>query len=238
MYDLLRQRQLSSVSASSFHQTLAPYPADLRATSEPELPQTTQRPLQPRPPRSTDSPVPATTNGEGFRILRPFATSGLEGERRRKRGRPTKEEAEERDRRLAESGQTYEPKKRPAKKARPSEVPSLLAESPLSTSPTMSTPFVQHQEAQEPTSSGKRRVRRQREGEEAQQPRTRSPQDSSGDGQSTDPAQSPSDRLLARPERAQAVASIARALGDTESAYNAFKPDPGRDEQQRGPPSI
>ena len=58
------------------------------------------RAIQPRPSRSTDSPNPASTNGELISSTRTVGPD-LGGERRKKRGRPTKEEAEERDRVLA-----------------------------------------------------------------------------------------------------------------------------------------
>lgn len=245
MYDMLRRspRPFSAPGPPGYHPPpLAPYSAEVRGVPESELPQPTQRPLQPRPPRSTDSPIPATTNGEPFRILRPFAPPDPPGERRKKRGRPTKEEAEERDRRLAETGQIYEPKKRPAKRSRPSETHSLLPESLPSTSPIMSTPLLQHVEPREETSSGKRRSRRQQDGEgegeeSSRQDPSRSPPDDSGDGRSID-AQSPSDRLLARPERSQAVASVARDVQQTRSPYlEPQQPAPRPDDPPSGPPS-
>ena len=244
MYDLLRQPTRSfSGSGPSFHQQqlLAPFPAAVRAISESDLHQPAQRALQPRPPRSTDSPIPPTSNGEQFRILRPFAPPEPPGERRRKRGRPTKEEAEERDRRLAESGQTYEPKKRPMKKSRPSETPSSLSEPLTTTSPIVSTPFLQHIEPKDETSSSKRRSRRQREDEEAEalhQTLPRSPHDDSGDGRSTDAAQSPSDRLLARPERPQAFPSVPRDIQQVQSPYLDPYPSQRQDDPPSGPSSA
>ena len=202
--------------------------------------QPTQRPIQPRPPRSTDSPIPPTTNGEAFRILRPFAPPDPPGgDRRRKRGRPTKEEAEERDRRLAETGQTYEPKKRPSKKSRPSETPGPLSEALMTVSPVMSTPSQQHIELKEETSSGKRRARRQREEEDASlQAIPRSPPEDSGDGRSTDAAQSPSDRLLARPERSQPFGPVTRETRQLQNPY--FEPHSSlrQDDPPSGPSSA
>jgi hypothetical protein len=203
------------------------------------------RRIQPRPPRSTDSPNPPTTNGEQFRILRPFAPPEPLGEKRRKRGRPTKEEAEERDRRLAETGQTYEPKKRPAKKPRPSETPTSFPEGAVATSPVMSTPL-QHRdiEPKQETSSGKRRPRKPREEDEAaavaHHAVPRSPLDDSGDGRSTDAAQSPSDRLLARPERSQPISAISRDIQQMQSPYSEPRhgPGPRRDESPPGPSSA
>ncbi|KAJ9615570.1 hypothetical protein H2200_001645 [Cladophialophora chaetospira] len=237
MYESLRQPPRSS-SGSGYPgfppQPIAPYPAEVRANPESELLPPTQRPIQPRPPRSTDSPIPPTTNGEQFRILRPFAPPEPPGDRRRKRGRPTKEEAEERDRRLAETGQTYEPKKRPAKKSRPSETPSSFSEPFHSTSPNMSTPLLQQIQPREEASSGKRRARRLREEEELSRPAlSKSPPDDSGDGRSTDAAQSPSDRLLARTERSsQAVAPASR---DTQQIQSPF-PEPYSGLRQDDPP--
>ncbi len=244
MYDTLRQshRSFSGPLLQGYHQQqLAPYPAEPRGISETEALPQTQRPLQPRPPRSTDSPNPPnppTTNGEQFRILRPFAPPDPPGDRRRKRGRPTKEEAEERDRRLAETGQTYEPKKRPTKKSRPSETPGSLSEAFLTTSPVASTPLLQHIEPREETSSSKRRSRRQHEEEEeglSKRRLSRSPPYDSGDGRSTDAAQSPSDRLLARPERSQAVSSVSR---DFQQAYSPYpEPQPGVRQEKTSPAS-
>lgn len=215
-------------------------PHSVRAVSEHESYQPTHRALQPRPPRSTDSPNPPTTNGEAFRILRPFAPAELSMERRRKRGRPTKEEAELRDRQLAATGQTYEPKKRPAKKPRPSGTPSSFAEAVLETSPGLQTPLMQQVEPKEETSSGRRRSRRQREeGESSQQALTRSPLDDSGNERSTDPAQSPSDRLLLRSnERAQAVASVARDVQQAQSPSFERESEQRHDDPTPGPPSV
>ncbi|KIW22993.1 uncharacterized protein PV07_11229 [Cladophialophora immunda] len=244
MYNLLRSQSRSfpgtGLPGPGFPQPqLAPYPPEVRAVSESDLPQPTQRPIQPRPPRSTDSPIPPTTNGEGFRILRPFTQPEPPGEKRRKRGRPTKEEAEERDRKLAEAGQTYEPKRRPAKKSRPSETPSSLSEALATTSPVMQTPRLQQITPKEETSSGKRRSRRQRdEGESSRQALSRSPGDESGDGRSTDAAQSPSDRLLARPERAQPATSVARDVQQIPSPHLEPQTGPKQDNPPSGPPSA
>ncbi|EXJ73996.1 uncharacterized protein A1O5_02290 [Cladophialophora psammophila CBS 110553] len=242
MYNFLRSqsRSFPGPGHPGFpQQPLAPYPPEMRAVSESDLPQPTQRPIQPRPPRSTDSPIPPTTNGEGFRILRPFTHPEPPGEKRKKRGRPTKEEAEERDRKLAEAGQTYEPKRRPAKKSRPSGTPSSLAEAPATTSPVMQTPLLQYVGPKEETSSGKRRSRRQREeGESSRQALSRSPADDSGDGRSTDAAQSPSDRLLARPERAQQAASVARDVQQVSSPGLEAQREAKQDNPPFGPSSA
>jgi hypothetical protein len=238
MFDHLRRSPRSFSGPGLYHQPIAPHPADPRVL-EADLPPPTQRPIKPRPLRSTDSPNPPTTNGEQFRILRPFAPPEPLGEKRRKRGRPTKEEAEERDRRLAESGQTYEPKKRPTKKSRPSGTPGSLSEFVPTTSPVMSTPLLQHIEARDETSSGKRRSKRQRdEREQSPQLPSRSPHDDSGDGRSTDAAQSPSDRLLARPERSQAIAPLSRDVQQVQSPSVEPQVGPRQEDPPPGPPSA
>ncbi|KIW83380.1 hypothetical protein Z517_02625 [Fonsecaea pedrosoi CBS 271.37] len=242
MYNFLRSqyRPFPTTGVPGFpQQQLAPHPPEVRAVSEPDLAPSTQRPIQPRPPRSTDSPIPPTTNGEPFRILRTFIQPEPPGEKRRKRGRPTKEEVEERDRKLAEAGQTYEPKRRPAKKSRPSETPSSLSEAVATTSPFMQTPRLQQLTPREETSSGKRRSKRQRdEGESTRPALSRSPGDDSGDGRSTDAAQSPSDRLLARPERAQPTTSVARDVQQISSPHLEPQPGTQQDNQPSGPQSA
>ncbi|OAP63704.1 hypothetical protein AYL99_02931 [Fonsecaea erecta] len=243
MYNYLRSqyRTFPGTGVQGFpQQPLAPYP-EVRAVSVPEsdAPQPTRRAIQPRPPRSTDSPIPPTTNGEAFRIFRPFTQPEPLGEKRRKRGRPTKEEVEERDRKLAEVGQTYEPKRRPTKKSRPSETPGSLSEALATTSPVMQTPRLQQVTPKEETSSGKRRSRRQRdEGESSRQALSGSPGDESGDGRSTDAAQSPSDRLLARPERAQPAPSLARDVQQISSAPLGSQSGGKQTDPPPGPPSI
>ncbi|KIX01661.1 uncharacterized protein Z518_09387 [Rhinocladiella mackenziei CBS 650.93] len=246
MYDTLVRaprppRPFSSIGPQAYApQQLGPSVPPVRTVSEHELHPPTHRSIQPRPPRSTDSPMPPATNGEAFTILRPFAPE-LGMERRRKRGRPTKEEAEERDRRLAAAGQTYEPKKRPAKKPRPSGTPSSLSEALPGTLPgSQTTPLSQHVEPKEETSSGKRRSKRQREEDESsQQALPRSPLDDSGNERSTEAAQSPSDRLLLRKdERAQAVASGARDVQQAQSPTLEHEPEQRQDDQQSGPPST
>lgn len=57
--------------------------------------------IQPRPPRSMESPAPALTSGKGPIIVRTVGPEVFGGEQRKKRGRPSKREAEDRDRRLA-----------------------------------------------------------------------------------------------------------------------------------------
>jgi len=241
MVRALRQpRSFSAIGPTSYAQPplLGPQPLSTRAVSEHEYNPPTQRALQPRPPRTTDSPLP-TTNGEAFTILRPFAPE-LGVDRRRKRGRPTKEEAEERDRRLAATGQTYEPKKRPAKKPRPSDTPHSLTEVFSTRSPGAETPSVTRTDPQEETSSGKRRRRYQNFEDSSQGPQPKSPLEDSGNERSIDAAQSPSDRLLLRSnERAQAVASVARNIHQQDrSPPLKQEPDQRQEEAASASPSV
>lgn len=242
MVRALRQpRSFSAMGPTGYAQPplLAPQPSSTRAVSEHEYNPPTQRAIQPRPPRTTDSPLPTTTNGEAFTILRPFAPE-LGVERRRKRGRPTKEEAEERDRRLAATGQTYEPKKRPAKKPRPSDTPHSLAEALSSRSPGVETPSVTRTDPQEETSSGKRRRRYQHYEDSSQGPHPKSPLEDSGNERSIDVAQSPSDRLLLRSnERTQAVTSVARDIHQQDpSPQLKQEPDQRQEEAVSASPSV
>lgn len=228
MVRALRQpRSFSAMGPTSYAQPslLGPQPPT-RAVSEHDFnPPPAQRTLQPRPPRMTDSPLPSTTNGEAFTILRPFAPE-LGVERRRKRGRPTKEEAEERDRRLAATGQTYEPKKRPSKKPRPSDTPHSLSETFSTRSPGVETPSAPRTDPQEETSSGKRRRRYQNYEDPPHGLQPKSPVEDSGNEKSIDVAQSPSDRLLLRSnERTQAVAAVARNIQHQDTSP-ALKQEP------------
>jgi len=236
-----RARSYPSMGLPAFApQLFEPHIAQGRAASAQEPPPPIHRNIQPRPPRSTESPMPPTTNGDGFNILRPFAPE-ISMERRRKRGRPTKEEAEERDRRLAAVGQTYEPKKRPAKKPRPSETPGSLSEPLVGTSPSLQTPIAQRVEAKDESSSGKRRSRRR--GEElssSQHPPPRSSPEDSGGERSTDAAQSPSDRLLLQRsgERAQAVSAMARDIQQEQSPGLERQSGPQPEGPHSRPPSV
>ena len=236
-----RARSYPSMGLPAFApQLFEPHIAQGRAASAQEPPPPIHRNIQPRPPRSTESPMPPTTNGDGFNILRPFAPE-ISMERRRKRGRPTKEEAEERDRRLAAVGQTYEPKKRPAKKPRPSETPGSLSEPLVGTSPSLQTPIAQRVEAKDESSSGKRRSRRR--GEElssSQHPPPRSSPEDSGGERSTDAAQSPSDRLLLQRsgERAQAVSAMARDIQQEQSPGLEQQSGPQPEGPHSRPPSL
>ena len=122
----------------------------------------TRRPLQPRPSlRTTQSPNPPVTNGESPSYFS-GAGAGSAPEAQKKRGRPSKEEAAERDRKLALEGKVYQPKKRPAKRMRqslPADSPGLKDEE--STTPLLQTPTARAPEDLEQTSSGRRRSRRQ-----------------------------------------------------------------------------
>jgi hypothetical protein len=186
---------------SATHLT-SPYPGSLpsgRMFTEPAQLQPLPRAIQPRPARSTDSPAPSSTNGEGLTIVRTVGPPEFGDLKRKKRGRPTKEEAEERDRILAEQGKVYEPKKRPSKKFRASTgTPVPVGEGP-------STTFIAHEhtpartiEPKEDSSSGKRRSRRPAghlsilpPGQPGSPPRRIA-------GESSKAVESPSDRLLAR----------------------------------------
>lgn len=235
MRTLRQPRSFSAIGPTSYAQPplLGPQPPT-RAVSEHDFnPAPAQRTLQPRPPRTTDSPHPASTNGEAFTILRPFAPE-LGVERRRKRGRPTKEEAEERDRRLAATGQTYEPKKRPAKKPRPSDTPHSLSETFSTRSPGVETPSAPRTDPQEETSSGKRRRRFQNYDDPMSGRQPKSPLEDSGNEKSIEVAQSPSDRLLLRSnERTQALPTVARDIHQQgDSPRLELKQDP--DQRQEG----
>jgi len=216
-------RSFSSVGPMAYGPpAMAPNLPQKRTVSEQEPHATLPRPIQPRPARSTDSPIPPATNGESFSVVRPYVPE-LAVEKRKKRGRPTKEEAEERDRALAAEGRFYEPKKRPSKKLRTSaggaSVPRSEAET--ATPPGLHTPGAQAPETKEESSSGKRRSKRQRdEAEPTSQLPPTSPVDESGATVDTEAAQSPSDRLLARSkERSRerdprTVSSLARESHD------------------------
>ncbi|KIW17097.1 hypothetical protein PV08_04288 [Exophiala spinifera] len=222
-------------------QLFDPHAMQGRSASGQEPPPPTHRSIKPRPPRSTDSPMASTTATEGFTILGPYAPDqGIE--RRKKRGRPTKEEVEERERRLALVGQTYEPKRRPAKKPRSSETPAVPADTLPATSPTLQTPDVQRTEPNEGSSSGKRRPRLR--GDVDEHPSSRpafsraSPEESAGE-RSTEAAQSPSDRLLHRStERAQAVAALARDIKQEQSPNLERLAVQSPGDQQSGPASV
>jgi hypothetical protein len=181
------------------------------------------RPIQPRPSRSTDSPNPASTNGETFTIMR-TAGPEMSGERqRKKRGRPTKEEAEERDRQLAAEGKVYEPKKRATKKFRASTgTPVPISEAPFPISPVAHlTPLPQTVEAKEDSSSGKRRSKRRAS---LTQGEPSSPVTRLTDAKDDKAAESPSDRLLARfgdRERAPQQPPLAAAGRETTQPASA-----------------
>ncbi|KIV95652.1 hypothetical protein PV10_03278 [Exophiala mesophila] len=192
------------------HMRMGANPTPTRAASDHDIRAAPQRAIQPRPPRTSNSPRPPATNGESFTIISAYTPDQMP-ERRRKRGRPTKEEAEERDRRLAASGQTYERKKRPAKKARPSETPGSLSEFAATTSPQPHTPFLQLETGHE-VSSGRRSMRPQDDDESSLPAQPRSPPDDSGNERSLDVVPSPSDRLLLRSNLPQAIPAVTRDM--------------------------
>jgi hypothetical protein len=196
-----------------------------RIFTEPAQLQHVPRAIQPRPSRSTDSPAPASTNGEGLTIVR---TVGPEFgvEKRKKRGRPTKEEAEERDRLLAAEGKVYEPKKRPSKKFRASTgTPIPVTGEPSNLSLSSQTP-AKTIESREDSSSGKRRRRRQASQLSVQPPgQPASPIRRIGEDPSERLAESPSDRLLARiGERAPGERSVSGGSGEASSFLRAQQP--------------
>lgn len=236
----LQHRSFSALSPAGYaHQPTGSTVPQVRAVSELEFQPPIHRSIQPRPPRSTDSPMPPVTNGEVFTILQPFG-SELGVERRRKRGRPTREEAEERDRRLAAVGQTYEPKKRAPKKLRLSGTPGSLSEARIGTSPGRHTSMLQQLEHTEEGSSLRRASRQQPAEEDPIQQHSgpQSPLDDSGNERSTDAAQSPSDRLLLRSgERAQAVVAMGPNIAEAQSPSTGqdFHPDIKHESQHTGP---
>jgi hypothetical protein len=214
----------------------SPYPQmhQTRVFTEPATLQHIPRAIQPRPARSTDSPAPASTNGEGFTIVR---TVGPEFgvEKRKKRGRPTKEEAEERDRLLAAEGKIYEPKKRPSKKFRASTgTPIPVTGEPSNASPSSQTP-AKTVEPREDSSSGKRRLRRQASGLSIHPPgQPASPMRRVGEEPSERMAESPSDRLLARiSERGPGERSVS---GDPSGRQPASHPPPAQPQHHPPPP--
>lgn len=182
-----------------------------RPLSEPDPLLAARRPLQPRPPqiRTTESPNPPVTNG-GSPVYSRSSLLDPVPEPTRKRGRPTKAEAAERDKAYAERGQTYQPKRRSIKRMRPSigpEAPELKDEEV--TTPLPQTPNTRILTPVGETSSGKRKSRRQPNvspiqipSGSAEPPRQESEQGQQQEqGQEHEPeanvARSPSDRLLA-----------------------------------------
>jgi hypothetical protein len=197
--NLLQQRSqpqsfppLAPQFSSSFPPAIPPH--RLYAEQPHLQPQPAPRPIQPRPSRSTDSPNPASTNGEApLTIVRTIGPE-LSGERRKKRGRPTKEEVEERTALLAAEGKVYAPKKRPKFRASTGTPIPMSERTP--TSPSMQTPLAQTVEVKEDSSSGKRRSKRRSSLIGLQtQPEPNTPTTRTGDEKA---AESPSDRLLAR----------------------------------------
>lgn len=197
---------------------IAPAVPQKRSFSEQEIPYPPHRPLQPRlVPRNTDSPVPSVTNGESPVFIRSLPVEPGP-EQPKKRGRPSKAEVEERDRQLALEGKVYQPKKRPAKKPRPSTDPAALELKleDVAPAPLLQTTPTRPGELREESSSGKRRSRRQTKDDAAAADPTpsREMQDLE---QSV--AESPSDRLLASRDREFVVSGAAqrRTSDDSES---------------------
>jgi hypothetical protein len=225
---------------SATHLT-SPYPGSLpsgRMFTEPAQLQPLPRAIQPRPARSTDSPAPSSTNGEGLTIVRTIGPPEFGDLKRKKRGRPTKEEAEERDRILAEQGKVYEPKKRPSKKFRASTgTPVPVGEGPSTFIPHEETP-ARTIEPKEDSSSGKRRSRRPAgqlsilpPGQPSSPPRRIA-------GESSKAVESPSDRLLARySERAidRATAGPAATSQNTIPETQQLQPSPSAPPPPTGP---
>lgn len=149
--------------SSTPYVNIAPAIPSGRSISESDPLLAARRPLQPRPApiRATESPHPPVTNGES-----PVYSRGVlldpAPEQSKKRGRPTKAEVAEREKAYAERGQTYQPKKRSAKRMRPSIGPeSLSLKDEDTTTPLLQTPQARIVTPVEETSSGKRRSRRQ-----------------------------------------------------------------------------
>jgi len=145
--------------------TIAPNLASTRSVSAQDPYSTSQRHmphLQPRP-SGTESPIPPVTNGESPSFIRgPLLEPISAHPTSKKRGRPSKEAVAERTAKLAAQGKTYEPKKRPVKRPRPSVGPDASeAKSEAASTPQLQTPIMYATEPVEPTSSGRRRPRRQ-----------------------------------------------------------------------------
>jgi hypothetical protein len=144
-----------------------------RSFNELETQSQAQRMLQPKPPRSVDSPLPSATpvtNGENFTfVARASPVDGATAKPApKKRGRPNKDEL---DRRRAEAearGEVYPDPKR--KRQRQSEVKSEVSPAPpigfkeaSQHSFSAQTPRRQSPEPPERSSSGKRRRQKQRD---------------------------------------------------------------------------
>lgn len=222
--------------------SIAPALAPGRSVSESDPLIVTRRPLQPRPPpiRSTESPNPPVTNGESPVYMRGQLLDPPP-EPSRKRGRPTKAEAAERDRAYAEKGQTYMPKKRSIKRMRPSIGPEALPFKDEDTlTPSRQTPQPHAFTPTDETSSGKRRSRRL--------PRDLEPIYIPGAGAGTDVsrsgseqrhgqeleteaevnvAESPSDRLLAgNRDRGSVGSTLSRPTQQESDSLEQGHPDP------------
>jgi len=212
-------RSFSSLGPVSYGaQSHTPVAAQKRSFSEYEAYQPMHRSIQPRPPRSTDSPIPPSTNGEGLTIVRTPMPESAQGTVRRKRGRPSKEEVEERDRALAAEGKVYEPKKRASKKSRVSTSTGDAAEGSAAPSSRAATPVRQLVEPKEESSSRKRRSKRQPDEED---PDRRSNlltlnTETKAEAPSERTVQSPSDRLLHRHTEQLAVPQDVQSFSGSE----------------------
>lgn len=157
------QQAFTRVSGPSYVH-IAPAVTTTRSVSATDPPTRRQPPLL---PRNTQSPLLSVTNGESPTLARTAGPDAL-GDLPKKRGRPKKAEAEERDRLLALQGKVHQPKRRPVKKARPSLGPveaesSLTAEHSPNLSYALSSTRVEHTSEEEETPGGRKRRRKTRE---------------------------------------------------------------------------
>lgn len=174
-----------------------------RSHNEVETQSQAQRMLQPKPPRSVDSPLPSATpvtNGESFTFVARASPVDVTTAKTvpKKRGRPNKDEL---DRRRAEAearGEVYPDPKR--KRQRQSELKSESSPAPpigFKEGPLRSfsaqTPRRQSPEPPERSSSGKRRRQKQRDKDSDQ---LVGDEDDSGLTNIPRDPQSPSERLL------------------------------------------
>lgn len=238
--DLRRQYQRQGLQPRPFpatqHVHIAPAPASAGLTSRSfsanETSYAPPRYIAPRPSlRDTESPNPGVTNGESPEYNRitlgaPNPTPPV------KRGRPTKQQVEEREKKLALEGKVYVPKKRPAKRLRTSlALESGVAKEEESARPLLDTPNARAPELPEDTSSGRRRRRHTRDqsplagyggSEEAERQETEAEPESNV-------AQSPSDRLLPshHRDRGSAGSSFSRPTRRGSEGLDTGTTDPG-----------
>lgn len=196
--------------------TLAPAPAtSLGRSFSHDHNYAQPRSIAPRPLlRSIESPNPPVTNGESPAFYRVAVGEGPTPDPPRKRGRPTKQDVEERERKFAAEGKVYVPKKRPVKRVRTSLAPESTApKEDERTTPLLQTPTTTLLKPVEETSSGRRRRRQIREEsplavfsagvEPYQQEVEQEPE--------SNLAESPSDRLLlSHRDRGSAGSSVSR----------------------------